>query len=468
MGSQRCPRRRLIGVLAVLTIVSGAALVWRWLVAPKKEPTALQIMARPASRRAPILVSPNVQISKDDGPISHRECLVGADPFHPERLFACAMCKPHSIVGYRSEDNGEHWEPSFRSQLDPKQDWSDPSLAFGPDGILFLVCMKTEDRPVAAGKGTVQDPRVMAIYRSEDCGKAWQLMSRTSRIYMDRPWVAVDGSSGRYRGRLYCASYSEDLVLDVSADNGKTLAARTIPVPRGREWFPSNPVTFSDGSVATGLRIWTGDPDDRPQFRVLLSEDGGQTLQERSPVPTYWYDKRIKTSNFWFFPQMAADSASPRYRDRLYVVWEDGSPPELVRILFAFSPDRGKSWVGPTIISEQPVTSDRNQDYGAYMPAIAVSRQGIVAVSWYDRRGLPVEFKSKRSPGCNVRLRISQDGGEIWQPSVQVNEQTIKAPCDQLGETAGLASDAAGDFHLVWIDDRNGTKQVWTARARVE
>jgi hypothetical protein len=36
-----------------------------------------------------------------------------------------------------------------------------------------------------------------------------------------------------------------------------------------------------------------------------------------------------------------------------------------------------------------------------------------------------------------------------------------------LGDTAGLCADADGVFHPLWIDNRTGERQVWTATFRV-
>jgi hypothetical protein len=85
-----------------------------------------------------------------------------------------------------------------------------------------------------------------------------------------------------------------------------------------------------------------------------------------------------------------------------------------------------------------------------------------VAVSWYDRRGL-----DHRAPGCHVRLRLSADGGATWLPSVQVTEKPGRSSFASLGDTAGLVADAGGRFHPVWIDDRTGKTQVWTATVKV-
>ena len=170
----------------------------------------------------------------------------------------------------------------------------------------------------------------------------------------------------------------------------------------------------------------------------------------------------------FFFPQLAADHTTGTYRDRVYVVWTDrveegaGAP----HIRFSFSRDKGRSWSEPQVLSEQPAAVEQN--YAAYLPAIAVNKDGVIAVSWYDRRGLPKGTPARYAPGWNVRLRVSLDGGATWQPSVQVNEKPGKAPYDRVRDTAGLAADANGSFHPAWIDDRTGKRQVWTASVRVE
>jgi hypothetical protein len=116
-------------------------------------------------------------------------------------------------------------------------------------------------------------------------------------------------------------------------------------------------------------------------------------------------------------------------------------------------------------------------EYITFMPSVAVNKYGVVAVSWYDRRGLPkirlvpqdgkdgkiLSYKLV-AEGWNVRLRASLDGGATWLPSVQVNEQAARGGIDlPVGHSAGLASGADGRFHAAWIDNRTGTHQVWTA-----
>jgi len=320
-----------------------------------------------------------------------------------------------------------------------------------------------------------RDQGTFEFHRSLDAGKTWEprgtVREAADRPFLDRPFLIADVSSGKYRGRLYCAGHE---LLSTSADGAKTFSHLSYSGKQGGGHEPSTPALLSDGTLALAYRLWSGKGQDRPGLQVLLSNDGGQTLRETNPLNGQWHDDRIKSGKFWFAPQLATDTSSAVFRDRLYAVWEDGNAatepgvPGPGRVLFAFSKDKGQTWIGPTILSEQPAEGDAG--YGAYMPCLAVNNDGVVAVTWYDRRGLhdgPGPRAPYYGPGCNVRFRVSLDGGETWSPSIQVTEKTIQATVYELRDTAGLAADASGTFHSVWIDDRTGTRQVWTTTVTV-
>ena len=136
---------------------------------------------------------------------------------------------------------------------------------------------------------------------------------------------------------------------------------------------------------------------------MLISQDGGQTFEGTTPVNTAWRHERIKTSNFNYLPQMAADTRSREFRDRLYCVWKDGSGYSQVRIFLSYSADKGKSWSAPLMLSEQPAGSTGDGDYCTFMPSVAVNQQGVTAVSWYDCRGMPQSIDdAKKIVGCNM------------------------------------------------------------------
>jgi hypothetical protein len=423
------------------------------------------------------VVGVNVQVSKANG-IHHTECIAAAHPTEAARLFVASMHDP-GVVGYYSEDGGGSWRASFERKHDPDRGGRteiicDPAAAFAPDGSLHFVCMRywVPDRPPAPKLG---DPDVgrLEFTRSADGGKTWGA-PKGLPTYTDRPWLAVDGSAGKYRGRLYCFATTDKPVLHVSKDQGKTFAAPlTGVVKRGLLPRPVNPVVVTDGTLVMlcGLDpqnyvLDATDPRARVQVLTFLSRDGGASLEEGAPVATFWGDGCFR------FPQLAADTTTGKYRDRLYAVWTDGALLNRARriqarVIFSSSKDKGRSWSDPRVLSEQPTTPQGGKDYAAFLPSIAVNKDGIVAVSWYDRRSVADPPGDRGFPvGWDVRLRLSSDGGETWWPSVRVNGKAGKGPCHELRETAGLAADAAGDFHPVWIDDRTGKRQVWTATVK--
>src|SRR5262249_35340366 len=161
---------------------------------------------------------------------------------------------------------------------------------------------------------------------------------------------------------------------------------------------------------------------------------GGRSFAQVTPnLAGRWKHPRIKSPSVFgvFYPRLAVDPGSSNFGGRLYCVWRDGHMSDESYILFASSRDGGATWSPPVIVSEQAAGADAGPDYGADIPAVAVNKNGVVAVTWYDRSGLPKHVVGADgvippAPGYNARLRVSCDGGETWQPSVQLNEVAMK------------------------------------------
>jgi hypothetical protein len=122
------------------------------------------------------------------------------------------------------------------------------------------------------------------------------------------------------------------------------------------------------------------------------------------------------------------------------------------------------------------------------LTAVAVNKDGVVGVMWEDRRN------SANNLDYEIRFAASFDGGMTFTPSVRVSEQprvvgagetwiasrrplnedakpdpfvaTLTVRRDEwvnAGHTMGLTATVDGSFHPVWVDNRTGINQLWTA-----
>jgi hypothetical protein len=165
-----------------------------------------------------------------------------------------------------------------------------------------------------------------------------------------------------------------------------------------------------------------------------------------------------------------------------------------LNIRFAYSVDKGATWSVPITVNDDrpPVEKDRGPDH--MLPTIGVNKDGVVLVAWYDRR------ESADNMGWKIRAAASLDGGVTFGGSTPVSDvasaftsQTewvlesrrisvadTRQPDGTTGRpiavdlrlngffvngghTSGMAVDAEGVFHPVWIDNRTGVAQLWTA-----
>jgi len=154
----------------------------------------------------------------------------------------------------------------------------------------------------------------------------------------------------------------------------------------------------------------------------------------------------------------------------------------------------GITWSTPVVVNDDRSFIDGRKGPDDFMGTVAVNREGVVGVTWYDRRDSTNDYD------WLVRFAASFDGGNSFTPSVKVSESAFthdrtkmrvaefdsfgggnyESPSKTLrinvapsrsygrgGDTAGLAASADGLFHALWIDNRTGVPQVWTAPIKV-
>jgi hypothetical protein len=472
---------------------------------------ALPLARAPIARAQQITVGPNVRVSAARPDDAHNEVLVAADPHDPARLLACSIViygteNQIRTAVYASRDGGRSWAPTLYTG--PYATLSaDPSVAFGPGGEAYysVIFCEEGDRPCR-----------LSLFRSRDGGLTWSgPEAGAGSSGVDRPYVTVDDTGGRYQGRVYVNAQASvpgtggeprprELTVYRSTDGGATLglsAKRQAPDTRSI-LFPGNGAVLSDGTYLfayTELHSpeegrapedTTQNPPRRPNgtVKIISSADGGDSLSPAVTVSEAY--GAWPANDVSLFPYLAVDRSGGPFKDRLYVAWPDVRSGRC-EILFSYSADRGRSWTRPKTVDDAAPFGAGRRGPDDFLPAVAVNGRGVVGVSWYDRRESPDGL------GWRVRFAASLDGGDTFSPSVPVAEEPMdqekgrwgvggrtlpsgRAAGEPLnfalwldtfnfsgGHTAGLAADAAGVFHPLWVDNRTGVRQVWTAAVTV-
>ncbi len=457
-----------------------------------------------------ISVGHNVQVSTANPNDPHDEVLMAADPVDAKRLLACVIVRQIDhmrTILYASFDGGVTWSPAHEHGDEIA---ADPTCAFGPDGKAYFASLLRD--PFKEGK--TQPVHPVASY-STDGGRTWKdsVIPGSDKLGVDRDYIIADTTYSKYRGRvyLYMQMHGEGLdgsptpmgvTLWRSLDGGATFERpiQTFPPDNKTIFWLAGSAVLSDGTFAallgqmdmpptTGLRDKSSIGKKQGELKILTSSDGGDTFKPAVKINDmygHWFDPDIA--------RVAADTQSTYFKDRLYAVWSDGRTGGRKHILLSYSADKGKTWSTPRRVDDddRPAYGELVRDAG--MPAVAVNKDGVVGVSWYDRRD-----NTTNDLDYVVHFAASFDGGETFTPSVRVSEHgqivgqsekwmprvdmvgTLETKANPFGvafqvfrdewswggHTAGLAADADGVFHPLWVDNHTGVHQVWTAPVTV-
>jgi hypothetical protein len=387
---------------------------------------------------------------------------------------------------YVSVDRGSTWQTALIPYLMGPEGSVDPSVAIDPKGRMYI----TSAVHFMTG-GT---------FSSVDSGKTWSgptIMGPNFRM-------AVDLTNGPRSGNVYLGLSHMDTLpvpVQVSSDGGKTYQ------DGGRSCNSVNNgmVTLSDGAVMVICMAFN--PKTRgSELRNALSVDGGRTFAAEHVIASdVGYPRPEVLSRLQkgrVLPPMnvpgdpcATNALGTTYRDRVHCVW--GVPDTLtytLRVYTNYSSDRGVTWSAPKLVDAN-IPKDATQS----LPMIAVNKDGVVGIAWLDTR------QSAKRDRHDLYFVASRDGGETYLPAVRVssassfptgvgNLRPVTSPPhpipdpkvgptvgDELhlilnaleygreigGDYGGLAADAAGDFHPVWPDARDGTWQLYSARITV-
>jgi hypothetical protein len=466
--------------------------------------TSPQAQTGPPHSSAQILVGPSIYVSRESPEDMHMQVLMATNPSRPNELVACSNHQLKSVNRsissvYVSPDAGRTWSHVFTG--DDQTDDTDPAVAYGPDGTIYYAYI---GHPPGEASQSV-------VFHSRDGGKTWS--SPVHFDILDRQFLVVDTTQSQYKGRVYVSGINRGFALRRSLDGGATFSeAVRFNNLEGRYTSNHSPgAVLSDGTVvfllyqitATNLGSAYGVWPTASNAKVVLlrSLDGGASLSMAGTVSsdTIYSNTRSASNDM---SALAVDASGGPFRDRIYAAYTNYDSVTGRRdIMVAYSSDKGSTWSKPIAVNDDALPTDLANSPKHFMPTLAVNQNGVVGTTWYDRR------ESQNGYDFTVRFAASIDGGISFLPSVVVSEVpfaavTPDAPWNVRGwvggggfekkymlyrssqrkngmplnsqfsvpstnfftqHTAGLAADGAGVFHAMWVNNRTGVPQVWSA-----
>lgn len=457
------------------------------------------LAARPASTQTgPVRVLGSTHVSSDARQSPFAESHIAINPRNPRNLIATAIVIERNATRsavYATFDGGKTWERS-------KPVVAEDSIFEGGDPVVYF------DGAGGAWFSTLQGG--FRVSRSSDGGRSWARSVVLPGGGFDRQWLAFDNTGGRYHGRVYGAGYltntshlngSMDRSLGVVVGNVKDSAWRTaailnnadtsdfffvpgdaIVTPTGRLVIPYNSFQFGvGGDSARQGHIW-----------AVASDNGASEFHAARKVGPLRQRGRGFDSYKLLGPVRATvDTSRSSYRGRIYLAWIDleGSRHTVV---VSYSADNGTTWSTPVSIRDR----DAQQDPAT--PALAVNKDGVLALSFYDRRA------DARNACYELYVTASLDGGETFLPNVKASDGVtcptapgnwgaaafgyLQPALDRVrgkaqaaialmvvpsrwpngGDTQGIVADADGTFHAGWVNGASGVMQLWATQFRVD
>jgi hypothetical protein len=401
---------------------------------------------------------------------------------------------------FASRDGGRQWTrvtlPDYRTGV------FDPMVVAGAGGRMYVMQDQLGGNFAHLIGANAAITPTIRVWSTVD-GWSWDGPAELrTPVQPDHSRMVTDLSNGPNNGRLYIAwndvadEFLRDhyeIFLQWSDDGGRTFNEPVLVDQRtGGKLVATEPVVLSDGTLlVTWYQYWNplADPrNDRLPFFVRRSEDGATFAPVEQIFdfgPHVWRDRMVEFSRAFSLPIVMADtsSRSPN-RDNIYIVWDDvrsgHSDIWLIR-----STDRGQTWSSPLKINDNaPGASLGVADY-QMTPTIATAPDGTLGVSWYDRRNDPTRR-------CwELFFAVSKDAGASFGPNVPIgvlsqdalrtarNETDAGLENGRLrvsfdpsrniwpGHYSGLAADATGVFHALWLDRRNGAQELFATRIEV-
>lgn len=357
------------------------------------------------------------------------------NPSNPSETLLCPV--------YYTRDFGSTWrKSSFRTV--PREAGAvvlgggDPVFAFDADSKLYFSWLNLY----------IYGPQLlMAMYcvSSTDGGETWTRptadvigkgsLTEQNAEGFDKQWLAVDRTNSPYRNHLYAALYNPsqtEMRISLRKKHRDSIAFEQRSIRVSSPGFKFVQFTSIDIDQNGGVHITFFGTKDSITYSMYhtVSTDGGETFSPETKVsdinmPRFSANDRqggipgIDNQRVYPSPHLVIDKSNLFTRGYLYLTWAANGISQKdshgMDIYFIRSTDNGATWSTPFIVNDDPRGLVRDQ----FHPSIAVNGNGVVTVTWYDRRDDPNNMIAKYT------MAQSFDGGRSFGSSTPIATQPM-------------------------------------------
>jgi hypothetical protein len=408
---------------------------------------------------------PDVQILPSSNVQS--EVMIAINKANPSNL----LVSTNTLLGpltynqgfYSSSNGGSTWTGSDQLQgIAGNKIDGDPSVAFGADGTAFMTSIG----------GGVFGTAGYWFQQSTDGGQNWSTgVKGNSGANFDKDMITSDNlSTSPFANNFYCGwtdfnTGNGAVAFNKSTDKGTTFSTKLI--------LRSGTVGFGQGvNVQTGINgevyvCWADHTQVVSPFKAdgmgfAKSTNGGVSFTPYSVIFPYRgtrVDNTDATYNFTRvndFPSMAVDKSTRSHRGRIYITYPEANQVDNhSEIKVRYSDNGGTTW-------SSGVTVNIPNARQSFFPWVGVDdKYGIVWVVYYA-------LDQSTGYSTNTYVAASVNGTQWFNTKVS-DVPHITAPIDNNNFAAGYAGDYIGIVaynavaHPVWMDNRNGTWQIYTS-----
>ncbi len=409
------------------------------------------------SRAVPaVQVGQAVAVFEDSTLPSLVESWITVSPSNPDHLTVSALLDDFSAsVVALSRDGGASWTTG-RHPGGVRFPGGDPVVLAGLDGRTYFAAI---------------NPR-LRIWASKDGGAQWSAPAAFNIGSVDREWLAQDHSNGPQRGRVYVAgktgvrvfgSRAQDIgFLAYSSDGSAPFAAPRLFLPDpGQESLHTitDLQVGDDGTVLVPYLAFSWKNVDGPEllfgrYWLVTTRDGGRSFSEPQPVADvrlHGHSNESMSTKALGGGRLALDRTRGAFNGRRYFVFPNSASgvPQTMLVSGA----AGGAWSSQVRVSDGPAGRSESN------PAVAVGQDGLVAVTWNDRRGDPDDR-------CyQAYVAVSVDGGRSFLPTQPLGKRPV-CPSEGRwlngGDTQGLVALPGRRFMSAWIGADGPRSRVWT------